>query len=196
MFKFLSSAIIRILGWKIEGQYPHHEKKLVIIVFHHTSNWDFPMGILLRNSVGFKANFVMKGNMFKPPFGFIFRWMGGYPVERDPKKKKFNLTDSIVNLYNENENFTITFTPEGTRSKVRTLKTGSWLIAKKANVPILYIEFDFGKKIFRLSETHYACPTFKEEYEMMKDYFSDSTGLIKELSFNFEDNDMQFRNTE
>lgn len=190
---FISSFILKILGWKIEGEYPHHLKKLVVVVFHHTSNWDFPMGLMLRAKMKFNANFVGKSSLFKPPYGFLFRWLGGYPVERDPRKKKISLTDSIIELYNKEDEMTITFTPEGTRSKVRTLKTGFWIIASKAKVPILYINFDFSKKVFTFSETHYPAPTFREEYDMLKEFFKESKGFNPELSFDFEDNDMVFK---
>jgi len=191
--KAISAFLLKIMGWKILGDYPHHEKKLVIIVLHHTSNWDFPLGLLLRKAAGFSANFVMKSTLFIGPLARLFRWLGGYPVERDPMKKKFSMVESITKLYKNEEKLTITFTPEGTRSKVRTLKTGSWLIAKNADVPILYIEFDFSRKHFRIDKVHKACPTFEQEYKMMKAYFKDSKGFNKELSFDFKDNDMTFK---
>ena len=193
MLKHLSKLIFSILGWKTEGKYPHSEPKLIIVVFHHTSNWDFPMGILLRNALEFKANFVMKGNMFKPPFGVVFKKLGGYPVERDPTKKKFSLTQSIIDLYNKEEKLTITFTPEGTRSKVRKLKTGFYNIAKATGVPVLYLEFDFSRKCFKIDKPHQVADSFEEEYYLMKDFFKNSKGYRPELSFDFEDNDMVFR---
>jgi 1-acyl-sn-glycerol-3-phosphate acyltransferase len=36
--------------------------------------------------------------------------------------------------------------PEGTRNKVDQLKTGFYYIALKANVPIIPVAFNFGKK--------------------------------------------------
>ena len=190
MRRLLSALVLKILGWKVEGDYPHELNKLVIVVFHHTSNWDFPMGLLLRRKERFNANFVGKSSLFRAPHGFIFRWLGGYPVERDPAKKKFSLTESIVDLYNREEQLTITFTPEGTRSKVRKLKTGAWTIAKNAAVPILFIDFDFSTKTFRISKPHMASPSYKEEFEKMKSFFGNSKGLHPDLSFDFEDHEM------
>lgn len=192
MLSRIASLILNIWGWKIEGEYPHREKKLVIVVMHHTSNWDFPVGILLRNKMHFKANFVMKASMFKAPFGFIFRKLGGYPVFRDSSKKKFSLTRSIIDLYHQEEELTITFTPEGTRSKVRKLKTGFWTIAKEAKIPIFFVDFDFSTKRIRLDKPHSASLTFEEEFKLLKNYYQNSKGLYPEKSFDFEDNDMSF----
>jgi len=163
---------------------------MIIVVFHHTSNWDFPTGLLLRKKLGFNSNFVGKAILFKPPFGFIFRSLGGYPVERDSSKKRISLTKSIINLYNKEEALTIAFTPEGTRSKVTKLKSGFWVIAKKANVPILFIDFDFSTKTFHFDKPHTASETFEDEYQLMKAFFQNSKGFNPELSFNFDDNDM------
>jgi len=192
MLKFIASTILNWWGWKTEGEFPHHEKKLVIVVMPHTSNWDFPIGLLLRNKMGFHASFVMKANMFKPPFGFIFRKLGGYPVERDSSKKSFSLTRSIAELYKKEERLTITFTPEGTRSKVRKLKTGFWTISRIAQVPICYVDFDFGTKTIRIDKAHQALETFEQEYEKLKLFYQNSKGLYPEKSFDFEDNDMVF----
>lgn len=186
MFKYLSSAILSILGWKIEGEFPHSEKKLVIVVMHHTSNWDFPLGLLVRSKLGFEANFAGKSSLFKPPFGFIFRWLGGYPVERDPAKKKGSLTDSMIRLYEREPKLRITFAPEGTRSKVSKLKTGFWTIAKSANVPLLYIDFNGATKTVRIDTPRMAEQTFDEQYVSLKAYFGDSKGIKPELSFTFE----------
>jgi len=186
VFKYLSSAILSILGWKIEGEFPHEEKKLIIVVMHHTSNWDFPLGLLVRSKLGFEANFAGKSSLFKPPFGFIFRWLGGYPVERDPSKKKGSLTDSMIRLYEREPKLRITFTPEGTRSKVTKLKTGFWTIAKTADVPLLYINFDGPSKSVKIDKVQKAKETFDEQYASLKAYFGNSKGIKAELSYTFE----------
>ena len=190
MLKYLSAFIFWLTGWKTDGLYPLKEKKLIIVVMHHTSNWDFPIGLVLRNKMGFKANFVMKSSMFKPPFGFIFRWLGGHPVERDPSKKTFSMTQAIIELYNQREELTITFTPEGTRSKVRKLKTGFWTIARETGVPILYVDFDYLTKTVRLADLQWAAPSFREEFDRLKAFFGNSRGKYPEKSFDFEDHDM------
>lgn len=186
MFKYLSSWILGSLGWKIEGEFPHNEKKLVIVVMHHTSNWDFPLGLLVRSTLGFEANFAGKSSLFKPPFGFIFRWLGGYPVERDPSKKRGSLTESMIRLYEREPKLRISFTPEGTRSKVTKLKTGFWTIAKEANVPLLYIDFDGSSKTVRVGKVQKAKDTFEEEYASLKAFFKNSKGIKPELSYIFE----------
>ena len=51
MFSKLSKWILKTWGWKIEGEYPHHLPKFIIIVMPHTSNWDFPVGVFVRSAL-------------------------------------------------------------------------------------------------------------------------------------------------
>ncbi|MFY0652553.1 MAG: 1-acyl-sn-glycerol-3-phosphate acyltransferase [Cyclobacteriaceae bacterium] len=142
---FFRLVFIKILGWRIIGDYPYHEKKLIIIVAPHTSLWDFAVGVAVRGTLNFKSNFLAKAELFKNPIlSKVLTWTGGVPVDRG--NRKANVVGSVVDIYNEREEFVIALAPEGTRSKVRHLKSGFYRIAKEANIPILIAGFDFKKK--------------------------------------------------
>mgnify|MGYP001002722398 FL=1 len=99
---FAKFLLITILGWKIEGNFPKHLKKYVIIAAPHTHWQDFPLGILVKWIQQTPINYIGKASLFKPPFGFIFRWLGGTPVNRSESTNK---VEAIVNVFNVNENF-------------------------------------------------------------------------------------------
>jgi 1-acyl-sn-glycerol-3-phosphate acyltransferase len=63
-----------------------------------------------------------------------------------------NKVDVIAAIFSE-EKFSFAVLPEGTRKKVDQLKTGFYYIALKANVPIISVAFNFGKKV-NLSSTN------------------------------------------
>ena len=92
--------------------------------------------------------FIGKQELFKPPFGFIFRKLGGVPVDRFNNN---NFVDQVVEMFNTNESFAIALSPEGTRKKVDRLRTGFYHIARKANVPVVLVAFDFEHKEFRFA---------------------------------------------
>ena len=127
MFSQISKSILSLLGWKFIGDYPHDIDKKIIIVVPHTSNWDFPLGLLIRSALKAKIHFIGKASLFKPPHGIIFKALGGFPVKRG---KNYNQVDQIVNYYNQREKFTLTIAPEGTRKKVDKLKTGFYHIVR------------------------------------------------------------------
>jgi 1-acyl-sn-glycerol-3-phosphate acyltransferase len=154
--KFICSFILfKILRWKIEGAFPTDLKKYLIIVAPHTHWNDFTISILIKYAIGLKSHFIGKATLFKPPFGFILRALGGNPVDRT---KSTNFVDSIVAMYNDHDEFIISLSPEGTRKKVDEWKTGFYYIAKGAKVPIVCAALDYEhkkmkirKKVFYLS---------------------------------------------
>ena len=140
----ISKWILRLAGWKIEGKAPVDLKKYVLIAAPHTSWWDFPLGLLIRSASKLNINYLGKHTLFKPPFGFIFKWTGGFPINRSASH---NMVKQIVRYYQEEESFAIVIAPEGTRKKVKKLKSGFYYIAKLAKVPIVMIIFDWENKI-------------------------------------------------
>ena len=61
--------------------------KCVIIMYPHTSNWDFPIGLLTKWAIGPHAaarrlRFAGKESLFKWAVGWFFRGVGGFPVNR------------------------------------------------------------------------------------------------------------------
>jgi 1-acyl-sn-glycerol-3-phosphate acyltransferase len=138
-------SYLKFFGWNTTLTFPyHHLKKYVIIVGPHTSNWDFIIGLAYRSLLGLTASkFLGKKELFKPPFGSLFRKLGGIPVNRESKN---NMVEDVARLFQENEEFILALSPEGTRSKVEKLKTGFYFIARQANVPIVMVGLDWKNK--------------------------------------------------
>lgn len=66
---------LKALKWKIVGQVTER-KKYIIVVAPHTSNYDFMIGLAVRSIMGFKASFLGKKELFRWPFGWLFRKLG------------------------------------------------------------------------------------------------------------------------
>jgi 1-acyl-sn-glycerol-3-phosphate acyltransferase len=81
--KVLAKFILKtVWGWRIENAFPKTPKKYVVIAAPHTSWVDFPIAILTRVSLGTMIHFIGKKALFRFPFGFLFRALGGTPVDR------------------------------------------------------------------------------------------------------------------
>ena len=181
MLKAICSFILlKLWGWKIESVFPKDIKKSVIIVIPHTSNWDFPIGILLRPIIHLKTNFVGKKSLFNFPLGILMRALGGVAVDRS---KHSNFVDAVVEVYNNHDQFSLTLTPEGTRSKVKTLKSGFYYIAYKAQVPIVCAKFDWGKKVLGFSAPFYPTGDYEKDLPKILEYFKGIKGRIPENDF-------------
>ena len=143
--KLIWKLFLWLKGWDTSVRFPYWNlKKAVFIVAPHTSNWDFMIGLAYRNYLGIShVNFLGKKELFKPPFGFVFRWLGGIPVDRS---SSHNLVEDAVKLFNERESFSIALAPEGTRKRVEKLRTGFYYISLKAKAPIIMVAFDYKNK--------------------------------------------------
>jgi len=184
MMSRISQWILQLFGWKIIGDFPADQNKFLVIVAPHTSNWDFLLGLLVRSTLKEKrVKFIGKKSLFRFPYGFIFRALGGYPVDR---KKSSGFVDSIIQIYNREEVFATTITPEGTRSKVDKLKTGFYYIAKGANVPLVLVQFDYANKIVRFREPLHVSGDFEADMEIINNYFRGIQGKHPEKSYLFE----------
>lgn len=170
----------KILGWKLVGDFPKDLKKYIVIGAPHTSWKDFPIAILARNSFGVKINFIGKKSLFKPPFGFIFRKLGGAPVDRS---KSNNKVEAIVDVFNKNDEFRLALSPEGTREKVKEWKTGFYYIAKGANIPIVMFTFDFENKQVKVSEPYYTTDDIKADFNHFYDFYRGIKGAKPELFY-------------
>ena len=169
----------RILGWKLVGNFPKYLKKYVVIAAPHTSWQDFPIAILARNYTGEKINFIGKSSLFSGPFGFIFRALGGTPVDRSQSS---NMVDAIVQIFENKEEFRLGISPEGTRKKVTHWKTGFYYIAKGANVPIVMATLDFEHKQIKFSEPYDTTDDKEKDFKHFYNFFKGVKGKHSELS--------------
>ena len=170
--------LFTLLGWKLENDFPKTPLKYVVIAAPHTSWVDFPIAILSRMASGTMIHFIGKGSLFKPPFGFFFRALGGTPVDRT---KSNNLVDAVVDVFNSKEKFILGLSPEGTRKKVDKWKTGFYYIAKGANVPIVMATLDFGNKKIKVSEPYYTTSNKDKDFEVFHAFYENVKGKNPEL---------------
>jgi 1-acyl-sn-glycerol-3-phosphate acyltransferase len=180
MWKFICRAIFRLFGWKIEGAENLSVPKAVVPVVPHTSSWDFPIGILTRGAIEKDIKFIAKSSLFKPPFGWIFRKLGGYPVDRS---KRTHFVDSVIDIYNEKEEFLVSIAPEGTRAKVNKLKTGFYFIAKGANIPIVPSTFNFKTRTVYFGKPIIPSDDQEADFQKLNEFYQLGHGKNNELAY-------------
>tara|TARA_R110002051_G_scaffold293534_2_gene358581 strand:+ start:1319 stop:1858 length:540 start_codon:yes stop_codon:yes gene_type:complete len=168
----------KVMGWTIDGTFPKLNK-FVIIVAPHTSWVDFFLGLLIRKVWNEKINYVAKKSLFKPPFGWFFKWTGGAPIDRS---KTNDTVKAVAKVFSEREKFRLTLAPEGTRKKVTEWKTGFYFIAKAANVPVVMIAFDFNKKQIKIADPYYTTWSKEVDFKFFKSFFKDVIGKIPKYS--------------
>lgn len=171
---WIAKFILKIMGWKVINELPD-EKKYVLIAAPHTSNWDFPLGLLAKFSIKLKLNYLGKGALFESPFGWFFRALGGIPVYR---KKKLNMVDQMVKEFEQRDHMILAMSPEGTRSYLDYWKSGFYHIAHKAGVPIAMGTLDFGNKMVKLGNAFMPSGDIHEDMKIIRAFFKNVKGKI------------------
>ena len=183
--RYIMKALLRVLGWKLVGQLPE-DKKYVIIFAPHTSNWDFVLMLMVRFCFKMKVAFLGKHTLFKPPFGWFFRMLGGVPVVRSSTN---NVVDQVAAIIQERDEIQFTLAPEGTRSYKPYWKSGFYHIALKAQVPILMTFLDTKTKEIGIGDLLYPSGNQEQDLEAIRAFYNDKAGIKPELAsdIRFED---------
>lgn len=165
--QLIARLFLKLIGWKIVGQLPG-EKKYILIMAPHTSNFDLIMGLFARYAVGVKIHFLAKSQVFVFPLSWILKALGGTPIDRS---KHNNQVQQVVALFREKEEFVLGLAPEGTRSPVTRWKVGFYHIATQANIPILLVGFDYASKEFRIGPLCWPSGDINSDIPPMIEYF-------------------------
>lgn len=174
VMKLFWRLYLHLLGWTVKGRFPYELKKCILLVGPHTSSWDFVTGLAWRSKLNLgHVKYLGKAELFRPPFGFLFRKLGGFPVERS---EKHNMVEQVVALFNSHDSFVLALSPEGTRKKVDRLRTGFYHIARKANVPIVMAGMDFEKKQASFSEPFFVTADERADLERIHRFYAHIRG--------------------
>lgn len=145
----MSLRLLQLFGWKVRYK-PLPGPHGVAIVYPHTSNWDFPLGLLGKWSLGLPFHWLGKESLFRGPFARLMRAWGGVPVERGAPT---GATQRLAATMREADWFWLALAPEGTRSYAPHLRSGFYHLAVAAKVPLLIVYLDYPNKEIGLIDT-------------------------------------------
>ncbi|MCW8956702.1 MAG: lysophospholipid acyltransferase family protein [Gammaproteobacteria bacterium] len=176
MLKHFAALWLRLAGWTVDKRLPD-ENKYVLIVAYHTSNWDFIYGILAMWAMGERFFWVGKHTLFWGPFAYIFRFLGGIPVDR---RAHHGFIARMVEQFNKHDVMKLTIVPEGTRSRVSYWKTGFYYIAMEAKVPIAFGYLDYKNKKVGVGKTFYPSGDIDKDMDAIRKFYQDKSGKCPE----------------
>lgn len=138
--------LFSLRGWKVRYQHLPGPRG-VIIIYPHTSNWDFVVGVLTKWAIGMPFHFIAKSSLFEgltgATVGRVLRYLGGEPVERGTS---MGTISRLAATMNKADWYWLAITPEGTRSQRPHWRSGFYHIALAANVPVGCVYFNFALK--------------------------------------------------
>jgi 1-acyl-sn-glycerol-3-phosphate acyltransferase len=146
LMRALSRWTLRLCGWRTAGLTPAELSavpKYVLIAAPHTSNWDFPVTLMLCFVLRMRVYWMAKASLFAWYIGWLSRWLGGIPIDRSASN---NTVQNTIAAFAARERLVVIVAPEGTRGKVTHWKTGFYHMAHGAGVPIGLAYLDFKRK--------------------------------------------------
>lgn len=179
----LARGLLRLAGWTLEVPGLPAEQG-VILVYPHTSNWDFVVGLLAKWALGLQLRFWAKDSLFALPLvGRWMRWVGGVAVDRSSRHGI--VTDTVAQMQAaaaRGQRFWLAAAPEGTRSLATGWRTGAYQVAVQAGVPVGLAYFDFEQRIVSL--TRFLKPTgdVQADFAAFADYLGHRVGKRPSLA--------------
>jgi 1-acyl-sn-glycerol-3-phosphate acyltransferase len=176
LLRLLAIALLKLSGWKARGEEIEHQR-FVLIAAPHTSNWDFPLMLLVVLKLRLRVFWMGKHTLFPFPIGWLVKWLGGIPIDRS---KSHNVVSTTVRLYQEHEDLVVLIPPEGTRRKVERWKTGFYHIANTAKVPILLGYVDAAKKEAGIADFFQPGDDLDRDMQEIREFYSAKQGIRPE----------------
>jgi len=158
----LATGILALFGWRVD-QVPPPGPRGIIVVYPHTSNWDFPIGYLTKLAMGLPLSWVGKDSLFRWPVAGLLRRMGGIPVNR---RERTGLIAFLQREFERRDWMWLAIAPEGTRSHVTHWKSGFYRLALAAGVPVGLAFIDYRTRTVGLRE--YVTLTGEPERDMAR----------------------------
>ncbi len=159
--------LLRSGGWTIVGQVPSTARG-VAIGAPHTSNIDGIVAASAMLALGIDLRVMMKSSMFVGPFGRLLRWIGFLPINRSAAT---DVTTQCVQQLNSKPMW-LGVAPEGTRKNASCWKSGFHRIAREANVPIIPIALDYGRRELRFGTAFYPSDSYAVDLARVQEFMA------------------------
>ena len=173
----IGRVVGRLMGWRFEGGVPAINK-MVFIAAPHTSNWDFIVALAAAWSFRLKLRWLGKHTLFRFPFGWFMRALGGIPVNRSARH---GMVEQMVEVFQRLPRLTLMVPAAGTRAKRERWKSGFYHIARAANVPVVCCPADYSRKVGTLSAPFYLTGDVRADMERIRALFDGVLGRHPDL---------------
>jgi 1-acyl-sn-glycerol-3-phosphate acyltransferase len=162
---------LRLTGWQVKGAKPHL-RRFVLIGAPHTSNWDFVLFLAFAAVLDLKVTWLGKHALFRPPFGWLMRRLGGMPVVRHRRE---NTVLRMRQIFQDRESLVLALSAEGTRKYTPHWKSGFYYIARDARVPIVLGYLDYARRRGGFGPTILPTGDIRNDMDEIRDFYADKT---------------------
>lgn len=185
MTRALSRLLLRLWGWRVRFD-GLPEPKGVLIVYPHTSNWDFVIGLLAKWSIGLPLVWIGKESLFRgwtgATLGRVLRRWGGRPVDRH---RPSGAVAELVALVQRESPCWIALSPEGTRRHLPHLRSGFYHLARALDLPVGLGFIDFGRREVGVVRFVRMSGDAGADLALLQEYYADKVARRPQLASRF-----------
>jgi hypothetical protein len=141
--------VLHLFGWHMLYR-PLPGPRGIAVVYPHTSNWDFVIGLVSKWAMNLPFHWLAKDAMFRMPvLGRWFCWLGGQPVDRSAPQGMIRAQAERMHAASW---YWLVITPEGTRGYRPNWKSGFYHLALEAKVPLVLVSLDYANKVLDFTQ--------------------------------------------
>lgn len=171
MLKLFTTAVFKVLRWRIEGEMPPGAGKCILVAGPHTSNLDFILAMAAFYKLKLPVKYLIKQEWLNNRFlRKIFINSGALGVDRSRGETMVDKMAEI--LINSKENLALMVSPEGTRKLVHRWKTGFYHAAMQAKVPIVLSALDYSCRVASLGPSFMPSGCYRTDMKIVRDFYS------------------------
>lgn len=174
--RWIGRSVLRLGGWRVEGEWPDLDK-LLIIVAPHSSAWDGVWGLAAKLALGIQLRIMAKSELFQGLSGLtlgpLLRWFGAMPIDRHAAN---GVVGQTVEAFRKHPVFWLILAPEGTRRQVERWRSGFWHIAREAQVPILCAWFHYPERRIGIGQVFQVSADLEADMAALREYYRPFVG--------------------
>jgi 1-acyl-sn-glycerol-3-phosphate acyltransferase len=173
-------GLLRVAGWKVlfNGM---PGPRGIAIVYPHTSNWDFVVGLLAKWAIDLPVRWVGKESLFQgfagATVGRLMRLWGGRPVDRQHPS---GAVAQLAQLMASEPWFWLGLSPEGTRRHTDHIRSGFYHLALQLDLPVALVYIDYPRKEIGVMDFVKMTGDVERDLESLRSFYTDKQGRFPE----------------
>jgi 1-acyl-sn-glycerol-3-phosphate acyltransferase len=168
--------LLGLFGWRVRFD-GLPASKGIAIVYPHTSNWDFVIGLLAKWAVDLPIRWVGKETLFKgltgATLGRLMRTWGGRPVDRHHPS---GAVEQLARLIESEPWCWLGLSPEGTRRRTDRLRSGFYHLALKLDLPVALAYIDWRTREIGVTRFVTMSGDVARDLELLRSFYADKVG--------------------
>lgn len=162
----VAAWLLAQLGWRVQFD-GLPVRQGVLVIYPHTSNWDFVLLVVVKWAIGVPVKFWGKDKLFRIPlFGQWLTWIGGVPVDRTAARGVVTqAVEQFQRARAQDAYFWLALAPEGTRKRIPGWRSGFYQTALRAGLPLGLVRLNYAAREVHVTDFMFLSGNQSEDFK-------------------------------